>query len=179
MCVCIGVCVCIYRFACVRVRIYIYIGVGVCGCVCRWVGDRDWPLRNFNVSEVHCDGGTVTSPSSSPASAASCAGVHGLCNSWAVKDFAGGGAFIDIQREGGGFIQSKRSEGGGFMLRYGPQELGLDGTVQRKNALERWREQRARDDLEVREEAGGGEEGKEGEEGGGRRDPLTSVLQSG
>jgi hypothetical protein len=53
------------------------------------------------------------------------------------------------------------------MLRYGPQELGLDGTVQRKNALERWREQRARDDLEVREEAGGGEEGKEGEEGGG------------
>jgi hypothetical protein len=51
------------------------------------------------------------------------------------------------------------------MQRHGTQELGLERTVQRKNALERWRELRAREGLEAREEGGGGEEGKGGGEG--------------
>jgi hypothetical protein len=123
----------------------------------------DWPLRNFNLSEVHCDGGRVTSLSCSSASAASCAGVHGLCGSWAVEDFAGGGGGANKPRclqenytggVKGGFIQATH-EGGGFMQRHGTQELGLERTAQRENALERWRELRAPEDLEAREEGGG------------------------
>jgi hypothetical protein len=64
------------------------------------------------------------------------------------------------------------------MQRHGTQELGLDGTVQRKNALERWREQRACEDLEARREAGGGEEGKEGEKGGvGQRSAHECITE--
>jgi hypothetical protein len=52
-----------------------------------WVGDRDWPLRGFSLSEVRCDGArghgtTASSPSS--ASDGSCAGVDRLCGGWAV-----------------------------------------------------------------------------------------------